>query len=828
MDMNPSSNSSGLLVLPLTYHGLTSLPSPWSELEADIHITLHCLVLTGLTCQAALDCGCGGSGSQVEGEGRDVNKMEFSLPFNFPFWITGMQQTVLDGHPSILISIQMREDGNSDRTDLVYEDAKEVDGFLLGVSIGVFLQPLIGNKHTSGAIPPSHLSSLEGVLSQPLSILLAYQDGISPLTSPISFYWHSTYHPSFLPSNESLKSSNSVTMTVCTLNSVSLADPRLILTVFQRVFASGLDIAGVRLLFGDHSMSVSSVELLPSLTGNGGAVSTTLLPTLALALRGPDAVYRWMDVVGPDDSTLARVTDPTSISATFGSGLVLAVRSPYQSTAALAKWFGGRACLKTGTVFGMSDHHTKSERRKRQRVRFSESESEDSISSPLPDVMFPPLICNRPRLIAQPYLKSLLVISPSIPPSCYGCVLSSCCQLGFDIFGAKRIRLNTKRAIVLEISGDFVSHFTPSSTPPSPAILDPSTQPPLFGGVFMPTHAPPPLPSVIFIIGRENSNIHHTTLKILIARNLQLLVQSNDGLEIERSLMDYPNAIAHLVPFGEEKVKLLGSFAVVVCGGSSQPVVDVDSNDLQEELCFVAMPGVNSLLSCVGMLDRVFNLTPACNDPEVSDKESLPTCRESSAFSEFEMVGMRIVPQLARFHAKKLCLLSADDPLYSKAVQLLSDVPASVFIFRGICCNKRISHCISLYSKASSHVVSLEQRLQFIVSRSSAEGVHLSGLFFSGKDLFSDTRRRVLTAYLPEVWSHESDILQGFLNPRETLFSVVQLPLTQMKLVVKVLGKLSRSGFAFAGISAVELSVESESILEEEEVSIYYQNIVLA
>lgn len=116
-----------------------------------------------------------------------------------------------------------------------------------------------------------------------------------------------------------------------------------------------------RLLFEADTTDVFSIRKQQPLSVESEHKETgIILPTLALALCGPDAIYRWADAVGPDDSSLAKLTDPTSLSALFGPGLVQAIKSPYQYQGVLAKWFGGRACLRSGTVFGMSDPHTKS------------------------------------------------------------------------------------------------------------------------------------------------------------------------------------------------------------------------------------------------------------------------------------------------------------------------------------------------------------------------------------------------------------------------------------------------------------------------------------
>ena len=822
VEVHPYLSPTGLLILPLIQHGLTSLPAPWSQLDIDVLVVLHCLVLTWLMHQAAARPD---SGDNL-----------------LPFHVVGLQQTLLEGHPSLLVAVRSKSGAKSigqveeavfngstagcfpqrgrgiSESEVMSEECEEMEEFLSSTLLCSILKPLLSTSPISDAIPSSLMLSLKPVLSLSLTSLFSYQDDITPLTTPLSFYWSSIYHLSSLPSNESIKSASPTDTTVTTLDHASLSNPHLVYTVLSRVFSSGFDLAGLRLLFmrtnGDSKQPLSPFDSTP-LSPPG-----VVVPILALALRGPNAMSVWADVVGPEDSTLARVTDPTSLSAVFGfssaregggSGLVRAVvRNAYQMSTALAKWFGGRACLKTATVFGMSDARTKSERRKRQRVRFSESESEDSISSPLPDMMaFPPLISNLPRLIAQAYAKCLLVVSPAVPPSCYSVVLTCCSELGFDIFGAKRIRLNAKRANALGIPGEFQSHFTPSSTPPSPLVFD-SVQPPLLAGTAS-TLALPPLPSLVIVVGRENAILHSSTLKRHIVRNLVQFAEKNDHAGISSSLLVIPDGIVHLDLYSEEKMtKVLGSFAALVSSGSNDLRLGNDNqDDLREELCFVAVPGVKSLSLCIDLLNKIFNITQHVSTPIHSGNKPSLFYEQGLSYGCFELVGMRIIPQLSRFHAKKLCPIPVGESLYSQAVQLLSDQPATLLVFRGMCCNKRV---LELLSQGVGNTFDLEKRLQFVISHNLAEGIHFASLFFSGKDLFSDNKNRMLVPYLPETWAHESDILQSFSHHQEKIFSVVLFPLAHVSLAVKVLNKLSRSGFAFTGISIVEMDNTPEEV----------------
>ena len=817
MDNVLSGQSTGLLVFPLNGHGLAALPSSLAEkISMDAQVALHCLLLTWLTVQASEDYF---SSSLMTEQDRN----EYLKPpifGTFPFKIASVQLTFLHGNPSIFVAIQERSNRIAESISVAGNVFfKTVEAFLTDTNLKKALEPLILHESTFAT---KLLSSLPDLLRLPLHTFLTFQDDTFPLTAPISFYWCSSYLPSCLPSLESLVTQNTPTTTVFTLNCTSLTDPTLVLSIFQKVFLNGLNIAGIRTIYGKTEGS-----LLYDTIPRKATSSAHLSMTLAVALRGPNAILCWKDVMGSQDETFSKVIDSFSLTVKFGSNRLCTLTTANWSSAALAEWFGGRACLKTCSVVGMTDPYTKSERRKRQRVRFSEtqSESEDSVSSPFTELSFPPLISNLPRLTVHTYTKSLLTVSPNVPPSCYGSILASCNQLGFDIFGARRIRLNAKRAAAVGIEGEFLTHYAPSSTPPSPLLLSESSNPLSSAPV---KQLLPPLPSGIFIIGRESSEVYYNALKNLITTNLRSLVRDNSHIEINVNCLDSPYTLVHLGPYAEDKLKLFGLFSTPPIFQVDQVSIEkiedqaVESQGCREELCFVALPGPKSLMSGVTFLNSMFRINPP--PPHELDQQqqlqrsltSQPLLvsedRPACDYGKPELVGMRIIPHLSRFHSKKLCPLDSSDHDYSQAVQLLTDKPAILLIFRGVYCQRSVQCCIN---GLQSSPQTLEQSLQYIVSQTLSKGVFLSYLFFSGKELYSDPHSWLMVPYIPHAWVHESDILHGFLHPRDNLFSVILLPLAHMTHALEVIHKLSISGFHFAGISAVELSVLDEEVLDQ-------------
>ncbi len=590
------------------------------------------------------------------------------------------------------------------------------------------------------------------------------------------------------------RSQSPVSTTVTTLSGSSLANYPLVFTTLQSAYDNAFYLAGLRTIYTREKNETSSEEGL----------------TMALALRGSDSIYRWLDIVGPEDRNLAKITDPDSLNSKFGDpqiSTLQCVRTPYLITSTIAKWFGGRACLKTGSVLGISDPRTKFERRKRQRVRFSESESEDGLPPPSPDVTFPPLVSNRPGLVAQPYTKVLLTVAPLVPPSLYGSVLSTCNKMGFDVLGMKRIRLNSKRAGAMHIPKQFFSNFTPSSTPPSPA-GDFVTHP--LAAEY--THTTPPFPSLILYLGSENGKLHSLALLRAICLDLGTIMKAN-GFQGTTLSLSNPDSFLFTTEMSQEISKVLGSFNLSSAVSGSLPKLHEQrkcSGQFAEELCFVAVPQCNSLPKLFNFLNSVYQLR--CPITEQSTFEQVTTHSEPSSnqhekeLGGFELLGFKIIPLIPRFHAKRLCPLANTDSSYQTAVTILSDSPASLLLFRGLDCNSRLSALIKPPRPRNSlHTNSVQQQLDIIISRDFEEAFNLSSIFFSDKEMFNDSSDHNLALCMPPSWQQDSCILQDLQAAPAPLLSVVRVRLSESKVLVKVLDRLWRAGFKFAAMRTVEV-----------------------
>jgi hypothetical protein len=245
-----------------------------------------------------------------------------------------------------------------------------------------------------------------------------------------------------------------------TQNTISLIykkiyqEPSAMMGILNRVLQLGLDLSGIRLVYpspeqmniqqSDNASVLSELDLL----NNVGAV-------LALCIRGTAARSLWLDAVGPSDPALARRTDPNSLCALYGGEsrdecLLFCPRTAARVHTELARWFGGR--VPPGNVIDVGTPYTKKDTlrsgspkgRRGKKVSFADKDSSEKNKDSIDDV-------HRPLATLTATTKSeiLLVMSPLVPPKCFGIVLASCQRRGYQVTGVRRTRLSNKRAAAM-------------------------------------------------------------------------------------------------------------------------------------------------------------------------------------------------------------------------------------------------------------------------------------------------------------------------------------------------------------------------------------------
>lgn len=704
-------------------------------------------------------------------------------------------------------------------------DSNGITQLLSGSNLGQIVNPLINtlNLQSSLAVNEDTFSELHSLSSTPLSCLLTPQTDTSLISTPLSFYPHSFYSPRCLPSTDCLCSTALLQNTICTISQANLSNTSVVFDLLFEATRQGLDITGLRLVYDDTSnkhfplaplkekevpkqkLTLEETlnkqedpvkqEHISSTVGEQLHKFNSVELVLAVSFRGPNAIACVVDIVGPDDHALALITDPTSLSAQYGGGhcssldnssnkdctssspLVSCIRSSYWGGMELAKWFGGRACLKSGSIIGVSDAITKSERRKRQRVRFSESESEDII--PLPeDIDYPPLISNRPALLVYPYSKVILVISPVVTPLCYSTLFDAVSKAGFDLLGIKRIRLNSKRALSLNIPSSSISYFTPSS-PLSPSAVNDNHH---SSSLSLSQFSFPPLPSMLLILARENASSHVQFLTDTVSSALKtILSQISDTLDPTVP----SSSLLHATDFTEEALKVIGSYTFTPSSSSgAKPSPSLlEEKGHKEELSLIAIPGTHSLATVISTLDSLtsVNKPNTTTHGDCSGTEAGRGTRDDNddGFGGFELLGIKVVPSLSRFQAKQLCPHPQYSAGFSETVDNLFAKPVLLLLVRGINCNERVQ---KLLKGSDDYEVILGKKKSsgVICSSDFNKAFYLSTLFFIDKELFSDSRVWPWACLVPPAWINDCAILSSLSVDPEPLLSVFTITLSNM------------------------------------------------
>ena len=606
----------------------------------------------------------------------------------------------------------------------------------------------------------SHLQALQSLADLPLSLLFLVDDDPAPLSTPLSFYWLCLQRDDSPLPLHCLKSTTPTQNTVCTIQHPYCTDTNLIYTTVMEVFKHGLDLAGIRVVY-------------PS------PASDSIVPILALAVRGSQAISKMADVIGPEDISLARTVEPNSINARFstqGSIAVSVVHSQYWSSLELARWFGGRACVKTGAVLGVSDPTTKQEKRKRQRVRFSESEDGDTVVTPTLtpsdiNLSFPPLISNRPALVSMPYSKLVIVASPLVSPSCYYALLRSLADQGLHIHGIKRLRLNSKRAQALNIPQSSIPQFTPSSSnPPSPSVFPGSM---LLTATDQPLNSPstfPPLPSLLIAVGQENASSH----KLAISR--RIFLDLKEYFQTTNALSHAPDSLLHIANYSDDVLKAVGSFTFTPSTANGYKLAPslLNSNGIQEELSVVAITAmcVDQLERAIGAISCLLGLSKNRSSNEKHGKNIMEENCKPDDNKVLELLGLKIVPELSRYQAKQLCPLPTTSNLYQDAMDKITTRPALLVVLRGLNSNKRVQKLLEDKNILRAQLTPGLKSCEVILSQTLEEAFHLTSVFFIDKELFAFADSWALCGYTPPGWLGDCAVLSRLQNEPEPLVSV--------------------------------------------------------
>lgn len=468
-------------------------------------------------------------------------------------------------------------------------------------------------------------------------------------------------------------------------------------------------------------------------------------------------------------------------------------RNAHRAFYATAKWFGGRACTKTKTVFGINDAATKAEKRKWQKVRFADSPKSESTESSTPTT---PTITS--CLFAANYSKIILTVSPKLPPLLYPLVFSACNQTGYKIFGIKRMRLNQKRARMLSLSSDDkMDNFTPSS----PSIHQKES--PVFPLSPLCENAPP-MPSLLLILSRENALYHSSVLSTCLQEKLSPHFTSKSSLLLELRIAPYSDMVLSTIKsFTETPSKPYFSLSKM----SSMKGSVKDIVQLKEELSVVCF-FENQVQNLVTGLEILFHIcsNSASEDPidfklEFNQKENNKD--RGKLLGPFELLGLKWLPKAEKHTLQDVKVFENYIECFKDGDVITNLMMQSfvVVVFRGIDANNRIKQLLAESSSFRNSSIAM--------SSTAFAGIQLASLLFASRELFSDFEARHLSLYSSPEHLMNANIFQSMEESNtNTCASILAVKVDAFNLFVKILEKLCRRGFRIVGLKIAEVTDE--------------------
>ncbi|XP_041086905.1 dynein axonemal-associated protein 1 isoform X2 [Polyodon spathula] len=608
--------------------------------------------------------------------------------------------------------------------------------------------------------------------------------------SPVGFYWQTveTEEHDCVSVEENGDSQHSETeVTMALWYKTLFGEPLVTHHTLQLIQSSSLDICGLRLLYPPHSLLSASAGVLPP----GYEQHCGPQPVLALALRGPRAGSVWRDIAGPSDSHLATLTDPNSINAMYGAGrdrpLLYSPRLDSRVQWELCVWFGGRVPEDGNVYVGVQNSKAPSApSSKTQEGRFGETGLNV-------------LVSGRPlaTLTATVTADVFLVVSPVVPPCCYGDVLSGCTKHGFSLRGLRRLRLSPKRAQGLGVPSQQVSVFC--SVPPFTGHFE--GDPP----VELPSHC------LIVLLRRENAWHHSPSLLTGLMNEFA-----------EQGLLRYvcsrlpPDAeietdcCFHTAPFTESLLHSLGGSLWLVpnCGSVSLDMLsprNFPSNPELEQVAILTLTGGDIDRQGSGFLRRILR-----------GESTQPGKTSAHTDGGFELLGLKWLPRLSRAHAREVTPFEVGDKLWQDSVARLASGPALV------CAVRRVNGFAVLHRLLQDSSSNLDR----VVSPTPELAFRQAALFFTDRELIPDPSARPLLNFLPPPNRHCSSqaknqcisktesIFSYMVESPELLFTVaVVKPGVWTRSLAKILGKVQLSGFSVVGLKVLLLDQHSAASL---------------
>ncbi|XP_051635927.1 dynein axonemal assembly factor 8 isoform X5 [Manacus candei] len=554
--------------------------------------------------------------------------------------------------------------------------------------------------------------------------------------------------------------------------------------LLQLLLSSGLDVCGLRLLYPQQDVLLSSSEKLPSsYTSELGNVP----PVLALCVRGPRARGTLQDIVGPSDPWLARVTDCGSINATYSESQEepLMYLPCLDSHRELCLWFGGRAA---GILHLPSSSQGPS----------SAGTEADEEKIDLQSMMLP----RRPAMLVSTTKGDIiLLVSPVVSPRAYGRVMSVCARRGFVLQGLRQLQLSPQQGLVLSMTTRQIDVFCPgksSSSPDSPARGE--------------LPAEPRGHCLVLLLRKENASHHIPALmKGLMDELAKPGLGSGQSSPPVTAGLD-ASVCFHVAPYAETSLQALGGNLSAVPEPHNIPLDffcqrTYAADPGMEQVVTLTVVGMETMKSAGELLHQI--LLTGLNNQSWSAEEP---------GSGLELLGLKWLPHLTRWQAREITPFEAGDTEWQRSLDTLMSNPVLVCLFRGIDAYETLAGVLEGLTQCREKLTTSGSLPQAVMALTPEVTFRQAILFFTEADFVADAEHRPAMKYLPppgrrsraevgESWRGRAESLFAYLHTGAQVLCTVLLikPRVWSQNLARILRNLDLEKFTLVGMKHVDL-----------------------
>ncbi|XP_066834099.1 dynein axonemal assembly factor 8 isoform X5 [Anser cygnoides] len=500
--------------------------------------------------------------------------------------------------------------------------------------------------------------------------------------------------------------------------------------MLQLVLSSGLDVCGLRLLYPQHDVLLSSSEKLPS---SYASEMGKVPPVLALGVRGPKARSTLQNIIGPSDPQLAGVTDCSSINAIYcrsqAEPLVYLPQLDSRVHRELCLWFGGRAA-HAALHGGVLDPASRCNRVRSQSPSSTRAEADEE------NVHLQDMVQPRPpaMLVSTSKGDIILMVSPVVSPHAYGNVISVCTHRGFLLQGIRQLQLSPKQAIVLSMTTSQIAVFCPRKISSSPANSSARGE----------LSAEPRAHSLILLLRKENASHHIPALVKGLMNELAkqgLLGDRQSNLPATAGLD--PSVCFHVAPYTETLLQALGGNLSAVPDPCNIPL-DFFYNRIyasepeMEQVVMLTLIGVDAMKSAGELLCQIL-LPGSSNQSQNAEGPD----------SGFELLGLKWLPYLTRCQAREITPFEVGDTFWQRSLDRLMSNPVLVCALRRINAFKVLADALNRLTENREELSKSGSALQRVMALTPEMTFRQAIFFFTEKDFVTNAEYRSATKYLP-------------------------------------------------------------------------------